>query len=67
MLYTAHLKYWFLFCTPKLIHGDPPTFLNTGIVLLLLFYYLCQLGWLSRIFQELGGVMAQMDVVHFQQ
>ena len=54
MLYTAYLKYWFLFYTPKLIHGDPPTFLtlNTGIVFF--FYYLCQLGWPLRFFPRIG-------------
>ena len=52
---------------PKLIHGDPPTFLNTGMVLLLVFTMYINWDGLHAIFQELGGVMAQKDVAHFQQ
>ena len=44
-----------------------PTFLDTGMVLLLPFTIYVNWDGFHTIFQELGGVMAQMDVAHFQQ
>ena len=42
-------------------------FLDTGMLLLLLFTIYVNWDGFQAIFQELGGVMAQMGVVHFQQ